>query len=149
VSPAEDTVSPAEETVSPAEETVSAQGAREDVPRNPEEARTSGDSSQSPEGTRRAPEEPPATGPEAAGEERQQFVTRWKEIQAEFVDEPKSAVAKADALVVETLEQLAAMFERERSVLEQRWSGSSETSTEELRQSLRRYRALLERLLAA
>jgi hypothetical protein len=83
------------------------------------------------------------------GDELQRTVIRWKEIQAQFVDEPRTAVEQADALVTGLMQQLAAMFARERAELEQRWAGGNEVSTEELRQSLRRYRSFFERLLAA
>jgi hypothetical protein len=83
------------------------------------------------------------------GDELQSIVVRWKEIQAHFVDEPRTAVQQADALVAGLMQQLAAMFARERAELEQRWTGGNEVSTEELRQSLRRYRSFFERLLAA
>jgi hypothetical protein len=82
-------------------------------------------------------------------DELQRTVARWKEIQAHFVDEPRTAVEQADALVAGLMRQLTAMLSRERAELEERWAGGSEVSTEELRQSLRRYRAFFERLLAA
>jgi hypothetical protein len=74
---------------------------------------------------------------------------RWKDIQAEFVDEPATAVKEADALVAELMQRLAAMFAAERAELETRWAGGNEVSTEDLRQGLRRYRSFFERLLAA
>lgn len=83
------------------------------------------------------------------GDELRRTVVRWKEIQAHFVDEPRTAVEQADALVAGLVQQLTAMLSRERAELEERWAGGSEASTEELRQSLRRYRAFFERLLAA
>ena len=83
------------------------------------------------------------------GSDLQRVVFRWREIQAHFVDEPRTAVEQADALVATLMEQLAAMFARERTALEKRWADGDEVSTEELRQSLRRYRSLFERLLAA
>jgi hypothetical protein len=83
------------------------------------------------------------------GDELQRVVLRWKEIQAHFVDEPRTAVEQADALVAGLMQQLAAMLARERAELEQRWAGGDGVSTEELRQSLRRYRSFFERLLAA
>ena len=82
-------------------------------------------------------------------DELQRIVTRWREIQAHFVDEPRTAVERADALVAGLMQQLATMFARERAELEQRWADGDGASTEELRQSLRRYRLLFERLLAA
>jgi hypothetical protein len=93
-----------------------------------------------------------ASGPRASLLERgelQSITTRWKDIQAEFVDEPKEAVQQADALVAELMQQLAVMFATERAELESRWAGGSQVSTEDLRQGLRRYRSFFERLLAA
>jgi hypothetical protein len=81
--------------------------------------------------------------------ELQSITARWKDIQAEFVDEPEQAVQEADALVAELMQRLAAMFATERAELEKRWAGSHQVSTEDLRQGLRRYRSFFERLLAA
>jgi hypothetical protein len=81
--------------------------------------------------------------------ELQTLTMRWKDIQAEFVDEPTTAVKEADALVAELMQRLAAMFASERHELENRWSSGSEVSTEDLRQGLRLYRSFFERLLAA
>jgi hypothetical protein len=80
--------------------------------------------------------------------ELQSINTRWKEIQAGFVDEPAQAVREADALVAELMERLTAMFATERGELEARWKGDGQVSTEDLRQGLRRYRSFFERLLA-
>jgi hypothetical protein len=82
-------------------------------------------------------------------DELQGLTMRWKDIQAEFVDEPTTAVREADALVAELMQRLAAMFATERAGLEARWAGGNEVSTEELRQGLRLYRSFFERLLAA
>jgi hypothetical protein len=81
--------------------------------------------------------------------ELQSMTMRWKDIQAEFVDEPTVAVQEADALVAELMQRLAAMFASERAELETRWAGTNQVSTEDLRQGLRRYRSFFERLLAA
>jgi len=81
--------------------------------------------------------------------ELQSITMRWKDIQAEFVDEPTTAVQEADALVAELMQRLAAMFATERAELEDRWAGGNQVSTEDLRQGLRRYRSFFERLLAA
>jgi hypothetical protein len=81
--------------------------------------------------------------------ELQSITMRWKDIQAEFVDEPAKAVQEADALVAELMQRLALMFATERAELESRWSGGNQVSTEDLRQGLRRYRSFFERLLAA
>jgi hypothetical protein len=81
--------------------------------------------------------------------EQQSITMRWKDIQAEFVDEPTKAIQEADALVAELMQRLATMFAAERSELENRWAGGNQVSTEELRQGLRLYRSFFERLLAA
>jgi hypothetical protein len=81
--------------------------------------------------------------------ELQSLTARWKDIQAEFVEEPTTAVRQADALVAELMQRLATMFAAERAELEGRWAGGTEVSTEDLRQGLRRYRSFFERLLAA
>jgi transposase len=81
--------------------------------------------------------------------ELQSILAQWKDIQAEFVDEPKIAVQNADALVAELMQRLAQVFASERQQLESRWSGGADVSTEDLRRGLRRYRSFFERLLAA
>jgi hypothetical protein len=81
--------------------------------------------------------------------ELQGITARWKDIQAEFVEEPKAAVQQADALVAELMQRLAAMFATERAELENRWAGGNQVSTEDLRQGLRLYHSFFERLLAA
>ena len=53
-------------------------------------------------------------------DELQDITLRWKDIQAEFVDEPKVAVREADALVADLMQRLAAMFAAERAELEDR-----------------------------
>ena len=83
------------------------------------------------------------------GDEMQSMRARWKDIQAEFVDEPRTAVQDADALVADLMQRLAQMFASERDQLESRWAGGDEVSTEDLRDGLRRYRSFFERLLAA
>ena len=83
------------------------------------------------------------------GDEMQSMRAQWKDIQAEFVDEPRKAVQDADALVAELMQRLAQMFAGERDQLESRWAGGDEVSTEDLRDGLRRYRSFFERLLAA
>jgi hypothetical protein len=85
-------------------------------------------------------------GPASAGDQ-ERFVARWQEIQAGFVDEPRRAVQDADALVVDMMDRLARMLASEREQLELPGE-KGEVSTEDLRQGLRRYRALFERLLA-
>jgi hypothetical protein len=87
--------------------------------------------------------------PLLAPAELDDIVTRWRDIQADFVDEPRRAVKNADALVADLMQRLARMFAAEREELESRWMAGDDVSTEELRQGLRRYRSFFERLLAA
>ncbi len=81
--------------------------------------------------------------------EKQRILGQWKDIQAEFVDEPRQAVKDGDALVAELMQRLAQTFASEREQLESQWAGGDDVSTEDLRQSLRRYRSFFDRLLAA
>jgi hypothetical protein len=82
------------------------------------------------------------------GDESSTYQTRWTEIQTEFVDEPREAVEKADALVADLMRRLAETFADERRGLESQWSSGEEVSTEDLRVALQRYRSFFERLLA-
>ena len=79
--------------------------------------------------------------------DHERFVARWQEIQAGFVDEPRRAVQDADALVVDMMDRLARMLASERDQLESAGE-TGKVTTEDLRQGLRRYRTLFERLLA-
>ena len=81
-----------------------------------------------------------------ASEELQHFRARWNGVQAKFVDEPRSSVQEADALVTELMAQFSQMIAKERQTLEAQWS-AGEVSTEDLRQILQRYRVFFNRLL--
>lgn len=76
------------------------------------------------------------------------FRTQWEAIQAGFVDEPRAAVEQADALVAQVMKRLAESFASERSTLEQQWDKGGESTTEDLRVALKRYRSFFERLLS-
>jgi hypothetical protein len=73
---------------------------------------------------------------------------RWTEVQAEFVDDPRDCVQKADGLVADVVDKLTSGFSQTRSGLEAQWSRGEEVSTEDLRIALQRYRDFFERLLA-
>ena len=77
------------------------------------------------------------------------FTTRWTEIQASFVDEPRDSVEQADALVADLMQRLAAGFAGERERLESQWESGDDVSTEDLRVALTRYRSFFDRLLSA
>jgi hypothetical protein len=88
------------------------------------------------------------SAPLLAKDEAQGFRSRWGEIQAGFVDEPRRAVEEADGLVAGAMKRLAEVFASERSNLEGQWDRGDDVSTEDLRQALRRYRAFFDRLLS-
>ena len=72
---------------------------------------------------------------------------KWRQIQSEFVDNPRSAVSEAHRLVGEMMDDIVRRFEDERNQLEQRWSSGQDVSTEELRTCLQTYRDFFGRLL--
>jgi hypothetical protein len=76
------------------------------------------------------------------------FRKRWTDTQTAFVDEPRSAVQKADALVADVMKRLAESFASERSTLESQWDRGDSATTEDLRVALQRYRSFFDRLLA-
>jgi hypothetical protein len=97
---------------------------------------------------------------------RERYVHGWEVTQTRFVDDPSGAVAEADALVRQVMkergyptddfEQRAADISVEHPQLVERYrtahgiaqsSERGQASTEDLRQSVRHYRALFEELL--
>jgi hypothetical protein len=74
--------------------------------------------------------------------------SKWNNIQTGFVDEPRTAVQDADALVASTMQQLAEAFSRERTKLEQQWGRGDSVSTEDLRVAFQRYRSFFRRMLS-
>lgn len=81
-------------------------------------------------------------------EEEARFKERWRDLQTDFVDDPRAAVRQADALVSELTERLTDRFTLERDELERQWEDAGDVSTETLRVAVRRYRTFFERLLA-
>ena len=75
------------------------------------------------------------------------YAARWDSVKGAFVDEPRQAVAQADALVGELLEEMQRLFSDQRRGLEQGLDTDG-TSTEDLRLALRRYRSFFDRLLS-
>jgi hypothetical protein len=80
-------------------------------------------------------------------DERSGFRSRWEEVQAAFVDEPRESVERADALVSDAVERLTAGFASARSRLEEQWAKGQDASTEDLRLALTRYRSFFNRVL--
>ena len=83
-----------------------------------------------------------------AGDEADDFRRRWADVQTGFVDEPRQAVERADALVAAAIKRLAESFAQERANLEQQWARGGDVSTEDLRVALKRYRGFFDRLLS-
>jgi hypothetical protein len=72
----------------------------------------------------------------------------WSNVQIGFVDDPKRAVQQADELVALVMKRLAESFARQRAEIEAGVNAGEQTSTENLRVALRRYRSFFERLLS-
>jgi len=96
-------------------------------------------------GTAAAKEE--SLGPLLPAQYVEELRSRWGRIQAEFVDEPRTAVQQADELVAQAIKRLADSFADARNGLEKQWAGGDEASTEDLRLAFRKYRSFFERLL--
>lgn len=91
-----------------------------------------------------APREPLLSESSANG-----YRGRWEQIQARFVDDPRTSVEEADALVNEVIHDLETSFGSERETLEGQWQRGEDIETENLRVVLRRYRSFFDRLLSA
>jgi hypothetical protein len=87
-------------------------------------------------------------GPIFPDDELHSFRARWDEVQTSFVDEPRQAVEQADNLVANVVKRIAEQFSAERTQLEKQWDSGDSVSTEDLRQALKRYRSLFDRLLS-
>ncbi|WP_405497245.1 hypothetical protein [Streptomyces sp. NBC_00096] len=147
-----------------------ATGGRSGAERPPADARAGGPqpvgpepvgdaSAREPEGVPRAEPETwqdlkePAGGPGSEDEpllgtpEAERYRTRWSEIQGRFVDDPQEAVRSADTLVAEVMQTFAGRLSEHRSGLEKQWDRGEQVATEDLRQALRAYRSLVNRLL--
>jgi hypothetical protein len=75
------------------------------------------------------------------------YSSRWDALKGDFVDEPRRAVARADELVGELLDEIQRLFTDQRRELEQGFD-HDRASTEDLRLALRRYRSFFDRLLS-
>jgi hypothetical protein len=88
------------------------------------------------------------SGPLLTPDLSQEMRSRWEAIQTAFVDDPRVSVQRADELVAMAITKLAESFADERARLEQLWSKGSDVSTEDMRQTIRRYRSFFQRLLS-
>jgi hypothetical protein len=80
-------------------------------------------------------------------ERAESYNGRWNELKSEFVDDPRAAVQGANQLVGEVLDELEELFRSQRADLEHGLD-SEQTTTEDLRQALGRYRSFFDRLLS-
>lgn len=76
------------------------------------------------------------------------YQAEWRALQADFVDDPREAVQRADELVAQVMQSLATTFTEHKHSLEEQWQRGDEAQTEELRQALKRYRTFFDRLLS-
>jgi hypothetical protein len=71
--------------------------------------------------------------------------TRWREVQAMFVDDPRSSVESAASLVDDSVEALVAFVREQQGSLLAAWHGE-DAGTEEMRAAVQHYRAFDTRL---
>ncbi|GAB3686489.1 hypothetical protein GCM10027589_55240 [Actinocorallia lasiicapitis] len=72
---------------------------------------------------------------------------RWHDVQADFVDDPYETVRRAGQLTEEAVGRLTGSLTERKSELDDRWNDDKD-DTEELRQALKGYRVLLDRVLS-
>jgi hypothetical protein len=92
--------------------------------------------------------DPDSRGPLFPEQDLRDLRARWDGAQSAFVDDPRQAVQKADALVGSVVQRLSDEFTGERNRLEQQWDRGDNVSTEDLRQAIKRYRSFFDRLLS-
>jgi hypothetical protein len=80
-------------------------------------------------------------------EEARALAERWNAIQGAFIESPRAAVERADALLDEVIQRLLQALSEDRASIRITLEDPS-PSTEELRMALRRCRSLFDRLLA-
>lgn len=74
------------------------------------------------------------------------FESRWREVKAGFVDDPRDSVGRADALCDEIVRALTTALGEQRQELQRQWHGDADT--ERMRTALCAYGVLLERLIS-
>jgi hypothetical protein len=95
-----------------------------------------------------ATKEDPKLAPLFTQEATTDFRSRWDLVQRSFVDNPQEAVHAGDELVARVIASLTETFSSQRSQLENELNETDQSSTENLRLALRRYRSFFDRLLA-
>lgn len=66
--------------------------------------------------------------------------SRWAELQTIFVDDPRSAVQRADEVVSQTIQRIHERMNTQRSQMGERWQRNENISTEDLRVAFQNYR---------
>ncbi|SRR6266571_1063230 len=104
--------------------------------------------------------ERPTTSPEPRPHDRDEFTdtplmaeaaevhVRWQEIQAAFVDDPRGSVTRAASLAEDAVNTVMTVAQARVRELRDGWE-SDGADTEQLRNALRRYRMLIDRLCSA
>ncbi len=85
--------------------------------------------------------------PWLAHDEIDELRSHWTSIQAQFVDQPCTAIEQADALVADAIERIQKLFTDRQNQLRDRWMQRDDASTEELRLALQEYRSFLNNIL--
>ncbi|WP_067803125.1 hypothetical protein [Actinomadura formosensis] len=81
--------------------------------------------------------------------EAERFRERWREVQSAFVDDPGDSVRRADELASDAVESLGRAITARRRTLSEELQDGGHGDTERLRQALRGYRDLLDRVFAS
>ncbi|WP_165966019.1 hypothetical protein, partial [Actinomadura sp. 7K534] len=81
--------------------------------------------------------------------ESDRFKERWRDVQSAFIDDPGDSVRKADDLASEAVDALGRAIAEQRRRLSEGLADRDDADTERLRQALRGYRDLLDRIFAA
>jgi hypothetical protein len=76
----------------------------------------------------------------------ERYREQWRELQLQFVDEPRTATEQAAALVNDAVQSLTSALTAQKQTLDD-WQSADRGDTEILRVALRRYRDFLDRLL--
>jgi len=88
----------------------------------------------------------PANGDAGLAGDPERMHERWAAIQSTFVDDPRGSVAAASELVTEAIEALVTSAQERERGLRGEWDRDG-VDTEDLRNTLRGYRGLLDRLV--
>ncbi|MCW2947662.1 MAG: hypothetical protein JWR24_4379 [Actinoallomurus sp.] len=76
------------------------------------------------------------------------FQNHWRDVKADFVDDPTAAVERAGVLAGEVVEELTTLLAQRRKDVDENWRDDDTADTERLRVALRDYGVLLEHILA-